>query len=176
MPDPTKNHPNNSPITFVSALSKTIPIMIIITVQVIAGSEDYIKRMNEEMERNPTIIQNFQVPRVQSEHYLGMNICSGGIRTMVKENIKEKKMKVQGPINKIRRLSRSRMMKKVGTLRCVKLLIQGQLVPILLYATEAWLMMTDEEYRRMEEILRHCICSTMSLPKTSNHEASLFEV
>ena len=117
---------------------------------------------------NPTVIQNFQVKRVESERYLGMKIFSGGVRKIIAENIKDKKRKLQQPINKVRRLSRSRMMKKVGTLRCVKLLIQGQLIPILLYSTEAWLNVTKEEYRAMEDILKQCICSTMSLPKSSN--------
>ena len=67
-------------------------------------------------------------------------------------------------------------MKKVGTLRCVKLLIQGQLIPILLYSTEAWLNVTKEEYRAMEDILKQCIRSTMSLPKSSNMEALLLEI
>ena len=146
------------------------------TVQVVVGCEKYIENMTKELEANPTTIQQFKVSVVKSERYLGLKVCSGGVRNIVKENIKDKRMKVQGPINKIRRLARSRMMKKVGTLRCVKLLLQGQLIPILLYGTEAWLMMTKDDYKEMEDILKISICSTMSLPKNSNLEALLYEV
>ena len=65
------------------------------TVQVVVGSENYIENMTKELEANPTTIQQFKVSVVKSERYLGLKVCSGGVRNIVKENIKDKRMKVQ---------------------------------------------------------------------------------
>ena len=40
------------------------------TVQVVTGSEEYIRNMMQELEENPTVIQQFEVRRVESEKYL----------------------------------------------------------------------------------------------------------
>ena len=105
-----------------------------------------------------------------------MKICSGRTREIVRENIKEKRSKIIQPINDIRRMSRMRKMKKVGTIRMVKLLIQSQIVPIITYGCEAWINLTEEDYKEAENIFKQAICNTMSLPMSTNHEALLYEV
>ena len=146
------------------------------TVQVVVGSEQYIREMKKELLENLTEVQGFVVKQVEAEKYLGMKISSGGVRKIVADNIQEKKKKVIIPVNDIRRMSRTRKMKRIGTIRAVKLLIQAQIVPIMTYSSESWLMMTPKDYKEMEDIYKHTICNTMSLPMSSNHESLLHEI
>ena len=55
-------------------------------------------------------------------------------------------------------------------------MIQAQIMPMLLYSTEAWLNMTDKQVKVMEDILKEAICTILSLPKQTNYEALLYEV
>ena len=146
------------------------------TVQIVVGSPDYIVRMKEELEKNPTIVQNFQVSVVQAEKYLGMVICSGGVKDIIDANIEAKRKAIAPVAQKIRKLTESPMIKRIGRLKAASLLIQAQLIPKLLYGTEAWVKVTKGQYKNMEDILRDSICTIISLPKTTNYEAMLAEV
>ena len=44
------------------------------------GHKDYIKKMKAELAENPTIIQGFEVKRVDQEKYLGMLVTSSGVK------------------------------------------------------------------------------------------------
>ena len=87
------------------------------TVQIVVGSPDYIVRMKEELEKNPTIVQNFQVSVVQAEKYLGMVICSGGVKDIIDANIEAKRKAIAPVAQKIRKLTESPMIKRIGRLK-----------------------------------------------------------
>ena len=120
--------------------------------------------MKKEMEDNPTIVQNFKVNIVEAEKYLGMVICSGGMSDIIDANIEAKRKAIAPVAQKIRKLTESPMIMRIGRMKAASLLIQAQLIPKLLYGTEAWMNVSKSQYKNMEDILRHTKYTDMGDP------------
>ena len=113
---------------------------------------------------------------VDSEKYLGFHLTSTGMEAMIDKNIQIKRSKIITVANKIRNLTHDPKIQRIGRLKAASLMIQAQIMPMLLYSTEAWLNMTDKQVKVMEDILKEAICTILSLPKQTNYEALLYEV
>ena len=102
---------------------------------------------------------------VDSEKYLGFHLTSTGMEAMIDKNIQMKRSKIITVANKIRNLTHDPKIQRIGRLKAASLMIQAQIMPMLLYSTEAWLNMTDKQVKVMEDILKEAICTILSLPK-----------
>ena len=107
------------------------------TVQIVVGHEDYIKKMKAELTENPTVIQGFEVKRVDQEKYLGMLVTSSGVKEMISRNIKAKKQKVIPAAQGLRRLIRDPVLMRIGGVKSASVMIQAKLVPMALYGAES---------------------------------------
>ena len=146
------------------------------TVQVICGQDEWIKDMKAKMEKFPTHIQDFKVKVTDSEKYLGLKVVSGSVSDIIDANIRLKASKVHQVTTDIRREVRDPRMEYVGSLKASALLLQSKVVPILTYATEAWLRISQSQYRAMEDIMAESITRIISLPSSTPYDALLLEM
>ena len=146
------------------------------TVQICCGEENAVKKLQEELEILPTEVQGWTVGVKESEKYLGVHVTTGTTLDIVEANIKAKRKRISPVVQTIRKLLKDPKIKRIGRLKAASLMIQGQVVPILLYGVECWLGMKQNHYKMMEDIFRSAICSILSLPKTTPYEALLHEV
>ena len=146
------------------------------TVNVVCGESSWIKQTQEELQMNPAKIQGFDVKVAQSEKYLGMKIVSGDIPAIINANIKLKAGKVHQVASEIREEVRDPRIERIGALKASALLIQSKIIPILTYGCEAWLNVSEDQYKAMEEIMREAIVRILSLPSSTNYDAMLMEV
>ena len=145
------------------------------TIQICCGEEKAVAKIKEDLKENPTEVQGWKVSQGRSEKYLGVVICEGGTKEIIDANIKEKKMKVMPVLKKIKILLKDPKILRIGRMKAACLLLQSQILPILLYGVECWLGITEEQYKKMEDILRTAICMLLSLPKNTPYEALLNE-
>ena len=146
------------------------------TVHVLCGNEDWIKENTKYLEENPVKIQNFNVKIAKSEKYLGLNVVSGTVSDIINANVKLKASKSHIAATEIRQEVRDPRMEAIGALKASVVLIQAKIIPILLYGTEAWLNISDDQYREMESILKEAITRILSLPSSTNYESLLMEI
>ena len=146
------------------------------TVQVICGTEDYIKEKENKLKIDPAQVQNFKVKTVKKEKYLGMTIYSGTTSDIIDINIKEKAGKIYVTATDIRKLVREPQIERKGALKTAALMIQSQILPKLLYSTVAWINISKEQYKAMEEIFKESIIRILSLPDKTPYDALLLEI
>ena len=132
--------------------------------------------MKVKMEKFPTHIQDFKVKVTDSEKYLGLKVVSGSVADIIDANIRLKASKVHQVTTDIRREVRDPRMEYVGSLKASALLLQSKVVPILTYATESWLRISQPQYRAMEEIMAESITRIISLPSSTPYDALLLEM
>ena len=146
------------------------------TVQIVVGHGDYIKKMKAELAENPTVIQGFEVKRVDQEKYLGMLVTSSGVKEMITRNIKAKKAKVIPAAQGLRRLIRNPVLMRIGGVKSASVMIQAKLVPMALYGAESWLNIDKDQIQELEGMMAMAIRKVLSLPKSTNYEAMLHEI
>ena len=146
------------------------------TVQICCGEGEAVLKLQEELGQLPTTVQGWNVGVKEGEKYLGVTITTGTTSDIVEANIKAKKKRIAPVVKTIRNLLKDPKIKRIGRLKAACLMIQGQVVPILLYGVECWLGITEAQYKKMEDIFRSVICSILSMPKTTPYEALLHEV
>ena len=146
------------------------------TVNVICGEEDWIRETRKELEKSPAEIQGFKVKIAQEEKYLGLKIVSGKVKDIVDANIKIKAGRVHMVATEIRDEVRDPRIVRIGALKASALLIQSKIIPILTYGCEAWLNVSEAQYKAMESIMSEAIVRILSLPPTTVYDAMLMEV
>ena len=146
------------------------------TVQIVCGHEDWVSDMKKRMNDLPTQIQDYKVKVTDSEKYLGLKVVSGTVPDIIDANIRLKASKVHQVTTDIRREVRDPRMEYVGSLKASALLLQSKIVPILTYATESWLRISQTQYRAMEEIMAESITRIISLPSSTPYDALLLEM
>ena len=56
------------------------------------------------------------------------------------------------------------------------MLLQAQILPKLIYSTPAWINMSKEQYKAMEDIFKEAIIRILSLPDKTPYDALLLEI
>ena len=146
------------------------------TVNVICGEQAWIQETKLKLEESPAKIQGFKVKVAQNEKYLGLKIVSGKVLDIIDANIKMKAGKVHMVATEIRDEVRDPRIVRIGSLKASALLIQSKIIPILTYGCEAWLNVTETQYKAMENIMGEAIVRILSLPPTTVYDAMLMEV
>ena len=146
------------------------------TVQICCGDPEAVKNLQEELKETPTEVQGWKVGVKDAEKYLGVVVTTGTTQDIVEANIRNKKKRIAPVIKTIKNLLKDPKIQRIGKLKAASLMIQGQIVPILLYGVECWLGMKEEHYRMMEDIFKSAIGQILSLPRTTPYEALLHEV
>ena len=98
------------------------------------------------------------------------------VSDIIDANIKMKASKVHMVATEIRDEVRDPRIVRIGSLKASALLIQSKIIPILTYGCEAWLNVTETQYKAMENIMCEAIVRILSLPPTTVYDAMLMEV
>ena len=146
------------------------------TVNVVCGEPNWIKETKKKLEENPAKIQGFEVKIAQNEKYLGLKIVSGGIPDIIDANIKMKAGRVHQVATEIREEVRDPRIERIGALKAAALLIQSKIIPIMTYGCEAWLNVSNDQYKAMEVIMGEAMVRILSLPPNTNYDAMLMEM
>ena len=145
------------------------------TVQICCGEQTAVEKLEDDLKKTPTEVQSWSVNVGTKEKYLGVMITRGGTKDIIQANINEKRKKIMPVLQTIKKLLEDPKILRIGRLKAACPMLQGQVVPILLYGVECWLGMEEEHYQQMETIFKRAICMLLSLPKTTPYEALLHE-
>ena len=143
------------------------------SVQIVMGAERWREQIKGELEANPNKLQGFPVKTSKAEKYLGMLLVEGNYAAMIDKNIEVKKGLMLAAATEIRNLCNLPQIRRVGKSYAQKLMAMSQIVPIALYASQAWIDIKDYQYKAMEEAFKASLLAIMSLPNYTNYEALL---
>ena len=143
------------------------------SVQVITGNTEWVKSIKEELAEKPCILQGFPVKSTACDKYLGMWFVEGTYRETIDKNIKAKHGLMQKAATEIRNMVDMPEIKRFGKAAAQKLLAQSQIVPICIYATQAWINIEEDQYKALEDSFRDSLTTIMSVPKQTNYAALL---
>ena len=84
--------------------------------------------------------------------------------------------KVHQVATEIREEVRDPRIERIGALKAAALLIQSKVIPIMTYGCEAWLNVSNDQYKAMEVIMSEAMVRILSLPPNTNYDAMLMEM
>ena len=143
------------------------------SVQIVAGSEEWINKIRAELDSDPCLLQGFPLKTTAMDKYLGMWYVSGSYKQTIDKNVKAKHGLMQAAAVGIRVMCDTSEIKRFGKAAAQKLLAQSQIVPVCLYGTQAWIGIEEEQYKSLENSFRDCLTTIMSVPPTTNYAALL---
>ena len=122
----------------------------------IIGNPDYVERVEESLEKDPIVIQGFEVERTESEKYLGMMINANGARATVEEQMKYRVKECDGKMAVVINMMEDPTMRGIGYLAGVRTLFESVISSTALYSSGVWTGLTkammegfDKECKRI---------------------------
>ena len=119
----------------------------------VIGKKDYVERMEKDLEMEPIVIQGFNVEKSDMEKYLGMKICSGGLRETIEEQMKFRVKECEGKLAMIQNLMDDPTMRGIGHLAGLKVLFDSVVTSTALYSAGVWINLTKA---MLEKFDREC--------------------
>ena len=119
------------------------------------------------------MIQGHKINQAEEERYLGLILKSGTYEEIIKANAQDKKMKAISCAQKIRVILKDPRIKRIGIAKATCLLIQGQLIPILLYGLKSFICMEERHYKMFEDSYKKALEIILEVPDSTNLESML---
>ena len=146
------------------------------TVQVLIGSKDFIEKTKIDLQKLPTIIQDFEVRLAENDKLLGVTLCEGTVKEILTRNLSEKHKKIEKTAYEIKAKSNDPRAKAVGRLKFICMEVQAKIVPQALYGLEAFPNLDVSQYKMLKEMFRNAMAIALGIPKLVCYEALLSEM
>ena len=142
--------------------------------QIIVGTSEYCRKMKAAIQKDPVQIQGNDIGTSDEEKYLGLVICSGSYKKTLKANLDAKMSKAIGVAKQIRAIMEDKRMEQIGKLKVAALLVQGQLLPTILYGLKSFLNLhIDNYYEKFEAIYKKSLEIILGVPESTCLEAMI---
>ena len=146
------------------------------SVRIVVGSQANREKVEADNAEDPETIQGFEVKSTEKDMYLGMQIHQDGPRASCTNNIELKRARVAVKTQTIIRLLREEKIKQLGWMRAAIGLLQGIVLQVLTYGTEAFIQMTKCQVKSIEKIYKDAVYTVLELSKFANYSAVMFEL
>ena len=111
----------------------------------IVGKDHYVRKMEQDLEENPIVIQGHEIGRSFSEKYLGMFINADGTKATVREQMDFRLNQCQGKLAVIKGMMEKPTMQEIGYLAGIRTLFDSIVTTTALYSAGTWVGATKAD-------------------------------
>ena len=145
------------------------------TVIIAPGGTMEAKKMREDLEKNPMMIQGNPIKIAESDSYLGMVIHQNGVKDSIVTTFNQRKGKAWAQVPAIKSLIHHPQLLNEGWLGAAVSIIQGIIPATMLYSCEAWIDMSKGFLKNVEKEYKAMVYAVLEIPTHTLYAAVLAE-
>ena len=145
------------------------------SVRIVVGKATERAKVESDNDADPETIQGFPVKAAVSDMYLGHLVHQDGPRASCTANIDIKRTKCAVKTQLIIRMLKEERVRHLGWMRAAIGLLQGIVLQVLVYGTEAFIDMTKTQVKQLEKIWKDSVYAVLELSKFANYAAVMYE-
>lgn len=142
---------------------------------VIIGGKKYREKILKELEKDPVMIQDFELKTSDCETYLGVEISEKGVRDSVTKSIKKRIKAAVVKEIQISKILETDEMDRVGWIEAVKTLVNSIILSTITYAAPAFAFMTKSQVNEIELAFKEILFRQLRISRYSHYATVLLE-
>ena len=143
---------------------------------VVMGSKQMREKVKQELEKDPVIVQGWEMKTSDIETYLGFQIDERGVRESINKSIEGRIRGARTKSIQLIKVLDDDKICKLGWLESTKLLFTSIIIPTLTYGSQAYTNMTKKQREMLETAMRECLYRMLGISKTSHYSSVLLEL
>ena len=143
---------------------------------VILGSKKIRDEMKEKLEKDPVMVQGWEMKTSESETYLGYQINEKGARESRNQSIEQRVRAARTKSIQLMKILEDEQMCEIGWIQSTKLLFTSIIISTLTYGSQTYVNMTKKQIGMLEGGMRECLYRMFELSKTAHYASVLFEL
>ena len=143
---------------------------------VIMGTKKLREEVKKELEKDPVIVQGWEMKTSENETYLGYKLDEKGTRESKNKSIENRIRLARMKCIQIMKILEDRQIQEIGWLESAKLLFTSIIVPTLTYGSQTYTFMTKKQEAMLEGAMRENLYRILELSKTAHYASVLFEM
>ena len=147
--------------------TKCLNINLDKSVFVLLGRKDIKLKTQKEIARIPLTYEGNVLKQKTRDKWLGEQIDAGGESSSIKATINARKPRIMTSILEITSIIEETRMNRIGGLQCGLDLWEIAVIPSLLYNSNCWSSLTEEEINNCENIQLYFLRSILAVPKST---------
>ena len=143
---------------------------------VVMGPKKAREEVKAELQKDPVIVQGWEMKTSKAETYLGYQIDEGGVRECKTKSIEGRVRIARTKSIQLLKVLEDEQIGSIGWLESAKLLFTSIIIPTLTYGSQTYVRMTKKQSETLEMAMRENLYRMLGLSRTAHYASVLMEM